>query len=250
MSRSSVVAGTLLLALAVAAPASAADWRKLLDQGLGGGSAASTAAGAALSNDEVVRGLKEALANGVESAVGALGRTDGFLGNAAVRIPLPASLDPLAGMLRTIGQQHYTDEFVQTMNRAAEAAVPESAAILGDAIRQMSVDDAKSILNGPDDAATRYFRKVGEARLTGRLRPIVSEATSRTGVTASYKQLVGAAGPAARMLDTGALDLDGYVTGKALDGLFVMIAAEEKRIRENPAARTSELLRKVFGAAR
>ena len=169
------------------------------------------------------------------------------LGNEAVRIPLPENLQTVGKMLNAVGQRRYADEFVRTMNRAAESAVPEASAILGDAIRQMSVEDARKILDGPDDAATQYFRRVGEERLTERLRPIVSDATSRTGVTASYKQLVDQAGSAAALVNTDSLDLDGYVTGEALDGLFLFIAAEEKRIRENPAARSTELLQKVFG---
>ncbi len=241
---------TTLLAAAVGHPPSAgADWKQLLEKTIEGATG-SSATSAALSNDEVIGGLKEALANGAERAVSSLGRSDGFLGNSEVRIPLPESLQPVGKVLSALGQQRYTDEFVSTMNRAAESAVPEAGAILGDAIRQMTVEDAKRILDGPDDAATRYFRKVGEERLTTRLRPIVSDATSRTGVTASYKQLVDRAGSAAKLIDTDAVDLDGYVTGKALDGLFLVIAAEEKRIRENPAARTTELLQKVFGGSR
>jgi hypothetical protein len=222
-----------------------ADWKKLLEQTLDSDTA-KNATSAALSNDDVIAGLKEALAKGAESAVNALGQTDGFLGNSAVRIPLPEKLKPISKVLKAVGQSRYSDEFVQTMNRAAESAVPEASAILGDAIRQMSVEDARKILNGPDDAATQYFRKVGEDRLTTRLRPIVSDATSRAGVTSSYKQLVDSAGSAAQFVNTDSLDLDGYVTGKALDGLFLFIAAEEKRIRENPAARTTDLLKKVF----
>ncbi len=234
-------------AASVVSSAAGADWKKLLERTLEG-DAASGAASAALSNDEVVAGLKEALARGAERAVASLGQSDGFLGNAAVRIPLPESLRGVASVLETFGQQRYAEDFVRTMNRAAESAVPEAGPILGDAIRQMSVDDARTILDGPDDAATRYFRRVGEERLTARVRPIVTEATSRAGVTASYKQMVDRAGPAAGLVGGESLDLDGYVTGKALDGLFAVIAAEEKRIREDPAARGTDLLRKVFGA--
>ena len=161
---------------------------------------------------------------------------------------MPDKLQSIGKVLDAMGQQRYADEFVQTMNSAAESAVPEAGAILGDAIRQMSVDDARTILNGPDDAATQYFRRVGEDRLTAKLRPIVSDATSRAGVTSSYKSLIEKAGPAAALISSQAVDLDGYVTDEALNGLFFMIAAEEKRIRENPAARTSELLQRVFGA--
>ena len=239
----------LVVAVTIFSNPAHADWKKLLEQTLGDNKAIGAAAtSAALSNEDMVSGLKEALANGAQSAVNALGRSGGFMGNSAVQIPLPDKLQGVANVLKLVGQQRYTDEFVQTMNSAAESAVPEAGAILGDAIRQMSVEDARTILDGPDDAATQYFRRVGEERLTTKLRPIVSDATSRAGVTSSYKNLVSQAGSAASLVNSDAMDLDGYVTNKTLDGLFFMIAAEEKRIRENPAARTTELLQKVFGA--
>ena len=202
----------------------------------------------ALASDEIVAGLKEALAQGAENAVSTLGRADGFLGDPAVRIPLPDRLAGVGSTLRTLGQGSYVDAFETSMNRAAEAAVPEASAVLGDAIANLSVDDAKAILDGPDDAATQYFRKVGEAKLTERMLPIVSDATSKAGVTSAFKDLLARAGPAAGMLGGGGLDVDRYVTDKALDGLFTMIAAEERRIRENPMARSTELLQKVFGS--
>ena len=209
---------------------------------------ASAAAGAALSNKDVIRGLKEALAKGAESAISSLGKADGFFGNGDVKIQLPSELEKLESLARSLGQGRYADEFQLTMNRAAEQAVPEASAIIGDAIREMSVKDAKKILNGPDDAATQYFRKVGEKRLTGKLRPIVEDATANAGVTRAYKGVVEKAGFAAKLLGNEEPDLDGYVTAKTLDGLFLMIAAEEKRIRDNPAARSTDLLKKVFGS--
>jgi len=235
-----------LVAALGAAPGAQADWKKLLEGTIGGGTASSTGA-AALTEQEITGGLKEALAQGAERAVAALGRRDGFLGNEQVRIPLPERLQGVGRVLGAMGQQHRVDELVTTMNRAAEAAVPEAGPILGDAIRDITLEDARRILDGPDDAATQYFRRAGEQRLTERLRPLVSDATDRAGVTAAYKQLVDRAGSAAALVDSRALDLDGYVTGKALDGLFLMIAAQEKRIRDNPAARGTELLQKVFG---
>jgi hypothetical protein len=247
MSTRSLVLLCLTTALALPGSASAQSskgWRGLLEQ-LGTSPGASVA-DAALSNDEIVGGLKEALAQGAERAVSTLGRSDGFLGNADVRVPLPGRLSGVGSTLRTLGQGRYVDEFEHTMNRAAEAAVPEASAILGDAIRQMTVEDARAILDGPEDAATSYFREVGEERLTTRMLPIVSEATSNAGVTSAYKGLLDRAGPAASLVGAD-LDLDGYVTSKALDGLFFMIAAEEKRIRENPVARSTDLLKKVFG---
>ncbi len=203
----------------------------------------------ALSNSEVVTGLKEALANGVETAINTLGKPGGFAGNKLVQIAVPESLNTVVTTARTLGQGAYVDSFEATMNQAAEKAVPEAATILADAIRQMSVDDAMNILNGGNDAATQYFRKVSEQALADKFKPIVTEATNTAGVTAAYKQLTGGAG---NMLDSflgggATLDVDQYVTNKSLDGLFKYIAIEEKRIRENPTARSTDLLKKVFG---
>jgi hypothetical protein len=236
--------------LLAAASAQSADWNKLLDSigaGKAPGSASQVTPASVLSNDELVGGLKEALAQGAERAVSTLGRRDGFLGNLAVKIPLPERLQGVESMLRTVGQGRYADEFIETMNRAAESAVPEAGPILGDAIRGLSIEQGRKLLNGADDAATQYFREVGEQRLTERLMPIVEAATSKAGVTGAYKQLLGSAGPASALIDTSSLDVDRYVTDRALDGLFKVIAAEEKRIRDNPVARGTELLQKVFG---
>lgn len=201
----------------------------------------------ALSNNEVVSGLKEALANGVESAVNTLGQPGGFLGNNIVEIAVPDSLKTIVSVARTAGQGQYVDSFETTMNQAAEKAVPEAATILADAIRNMGVDDAMSILNGPNDAATQYFRKTSETALIEKFKPIVSQATDKAGVTAAYKNLTGQATPLlGGLLGDSSLNLDQYVTNKSLDGLFKYIAMEEKRIRDNPAARTTDLLKKVF----
>lgn len=241
---------SLLTALLLLAPAPAwADWSSLLNslkstvEGSGQGSAG------ALGQGEVISGLKEALSKGTRYAVSTLGRKGGFLDNPQVRIPLPKSLQRVEQALRLVGQDRLANEFVATMNHAAEQAVPEAAGVFADAISKMTVSDAMGILNGPDDAATQYFRRVAGPELTQKMRPIISRATSRAGVTASYKRLVAGVPFAGDLVKDSNLNLDNYVTQKALDGLFKMIAAEEKRIRENPAARTTELLRKVFGAA-
>ena len=234
---------TLAVCLGLATTAHA-DWKSQLESLLGGGAKSGPTA---LSDQDIVAGLKEALDQGARRAVDELGQTDGFLSDARVRIPMPPELETVESALRTLKQDRYADEFIVTMNRAAEAAVPEASAILGDAIRQMTVADAKQILNGPDDAATQYFRRVGEERLTTRMRPIVSEATSKTGVTSSYKTFMDKAGFAAKLAGADSVDIDGYVTNRALDGLFLLIAAEEKRIRENPLARSTDLLKMVFG---
>lgn len=207
-----------------------------------------TAITAALTDEEMVRGLKEALSKGTQQAVANLGKDGGFLNNLDVKIPLPDELAKVEKLLRKLGQDKYADQFVATLNHAAEKAVPEAATLFADAISQMGLADAKSILKGPDDAATQYFRKTSEARLKERFLPIVKNATDQAGVTAAYKRLMRKAGPAARFLSPGATDLDGYVDDKAVDGLFKMIAAEEKRIRQDPVARTTNLLKKVFGS--
>ena len=207
-------------------------------------------ASAPLTGDEMAGGLKEALANGVQHAVRELGKPDGFLENLDVKIPMPKSLQTVERTLRAVKQEKLADEFVATLNRAAEQAVPEAAAVFADSIRQMTVTDAKNILTGPNDSATQYFRKTSEEKLREKFRPIVAKATTAVGVTAAYKNLLQQAGPAAALLGSEAGDLDGYVTQKALDGLFKMIAGEEQRIRENPVARTTDLLKKVFGGGK
>jgi hypothetical protein len=204
---------------------------------------------AALSEEEVVRGLKEALATGTRRAVSQLGKEGGYLDNAKVRIPMPESLAYVDRSLRAIGQGKLADEFTTTLNRAAERAVPEAAGIFADSISKMTLQDAAGILKGPDDAATQYFRRSGEAKLTERFLPMVREATDKAGVTASYKRLVQQLGPFAQYMGQDAGDLDAYVTRKAMDGLFLMIAEEEKRIRTDPLARGTELLKKVFGSS-
>jgi len=209
--------------------------------------AAQTAA-AALSDEDIVRGLKEALAQGTRQAVDRLGKAGGYLNNPSVRIPMPENLQKVEKLLRTLKQDKVADEFVTSLNHAAEKAVPEAAAIIGDGLAKMTLEDARGILKGPDDAATQYFRKTGEAQIRERFLPIVRQATQQAGVTSAYKRLMQRAGPYAQLMGSQATDLDGYVTDKAMDGLFKMIAEEEKRIRQDPLARTTDLLKKVFGA--
>ncbi len=210
---------------------------------------------ASLSQDQIVLGLKQALEKGVQSAVGQLGREGGFLQNPAVRIPMPAKLQGVEKTLRAVKQDQLADEFVTTMNRAAEQAVPEAAAVFGNAIQRMSIADAKAILTGTNNAATQYFRRTTSTNLYAKFLPIVQQATQQTGVTSAYKRLTQTAGSSGSLASLGrslmgaeSLDVDAYVTNKALDGLFTMVATEEKRIRENPAARTTQLLQQVFGA--
>jgi hypothetical protein len=203
--------------------------------------------GATLDAGTAAAGLKQALEHGTQQAVASLGRENGYFGNPRARIPLPENLVRLEKNLRKFGQGKVADEFTLSLNRAAEAAAPEAKAIFLQVIRKMSVKDAIGIVRGPDDAATRYFRQNSEDTLKSRFRPIVAAATDKVGVTNRYKRLLRDAGPVAQFVDVRSLDIDDYVTRKALDGLFVMVADEEKRIRQDPVARTTDLLRKVFG---
>jgi hypothetical protein len=202
----------------------------------------------ALSNTEMTKGLKQALDQGVQHAVKQLGQPGGYLDNARVRIPMPDQLAWTEKTLRAIGQDRIADDFVASMNHAAERAVPEVATVFGDAIQAMTLEDARGILEGPDDAATRYFRESSSDALAQRMRPIISEATSATGVTSYYKSMMSKAGSLTSLLGPQSVDLDGYVTQKAMDGLFLMIAEQEKLIRENPVERSTAILQKVFGS--
>ena len=213
--------------------------------------AAPLAAVTGLSQDEMIGGLRAALAKGVEHAVGALGTSNGFLADLAVKIPMPEELQQVEKTLRRLGRDRLADDFVTTLNRAAEQAVPQAAEVLGNSVKQMSLADAQKILTGTNNAATEYFRRTSATNLFTRFYPIVQGATAKTGVTGSYKQMMSKVPTAlTAFLGTDATDLDAYVTRKSLDGLFLKIADEEKNIRENPVARTTDLLQKVFGAVR
>lgn len=240
----------LLLAFAVAgtAPAALLDFLKPKTNV----TSASTSLLPGLSQEQVAEGLKQALGKGVQSAVTNLARPGGFLENPQVKIPMPEKLQAVEKTLRAMKQDQYADEFVTTMNRAAEAAVPEALPIFTDTLKSMTIDDAKKLVSGGNDSATQFFKTKGEKRIQEKMAPLVKEATGKAGVTAAYKKLLDQAGSGSSFLgrlnlNTASFDVDSYVTQKASDGLFKMIAEEEKRIRENPAARTTELLQKVFG---
>jgi hypothetical protein len=210
------------------------------------GSLVDGVAGAALSQTDMAAGLKQALEKGVGYAVDNLGTADGFLGNSKVKIPMPENLRKVEKVLRQVGQDKYADEFVVTMNRAAEEAVPLTADILKKGVSELTIDDAKKILNGPDDAATSYLRKIGGDQLRERISPIVKDSTARTGVTSQYKNLFNNMGFMGGFMNPDDYDIDRYVTDKTMDGLFKMLAEQEKLIRENPLERTTDLLKKVF----
>lgn len=201
-----------------------------------------------VSNFEIEDGLKEALSKGVGFAVDNLGKENGFLNDIRVKIPLPKSLQKVEKGLRFAGQGKLVDDFVASMNHAAEKAVPVAIDVFLDAIKKMTFDDAVKILtSGEQDAATQFFRRTSEEILRQKFRPIVEKFTEETGVTQKYKAMIGKYGFAAQFLGKDATDLGGYVTQKALDGLFFMVAQEEMKIRKDPLARTTSLLKKVFG---
>ena len=201
----------------------------------------------ALTDAEVARGLRQALVQGADRAVLQLGRENGFLANRTVRIPLPPSLTRADAILRKVGMSKYSDQLIIAMNRAAEQAVPEARVLLVEAVDRMSIADAKAILNGPEDAATQYFRRHTEGALTARLQPIVQQATQRVRVAEAYGQY---AGRAARfgLIKKEDADLNAYVTRRALEGLYLTIAEEERAIRRNPMQQSTDLLRRVFGS--
>ncbi|HSF48651.1 MAG TPA: DUF4197 domain-containing protein [Burkholderiales bacterium] len=199
------------------------------------------------SNADAVKGLKDALTQGASAAVAKLGVDDGFLKNPKVKIPLPENLQKVERMLRTFGMGQQADELVVAMNRAAEAAVPEAKALLIDAVKKMSVADAKQILNGGDNAATQYFRKVTEAPLTQKFLPIVNEATQKVGLAQQYNQFA-ASGARFGLVKEEDTKIENYVTRRALDGLYLVIGEQEKALRENPVQASTSMAKKIFDA--
>jgi hypothetical protein len=199
----------------------------------------------ALTNDEIAAGLKEALGVGTEKAVALVSKADGYYKNPEIKIPLPESVQKVEKLLRATGYGEKVDDFELSMNRAAERAAPEAKSIFGDAIKQMTFDDAKKILDGPDNAATLYFEDKTSSRLREIFKPIVKDAMGQVGVTRSYQDL-NAKVESMPFGKSISFDLDQYVTDGSLKGLFKMLAEEEKQIRTQPAARITDLLKKVF----
>ena len=206
-----------------------------------------TLGGQSLSEDEIAKGLKEALQVGTAKAVEKVSQVNGYFNNPKIRIPLPESVQKTEKLIRAAGFGPKIDEFELSMNRAAERAAPGAKSLFWDAIKQMSFGDAKKILNGRENEATLYFQEKTSPRLREIAKPIVRDAMSEVGVTRSYQELDRTV-RTIPFAGSYSFDLDQYVTDKALNGLFLMLAEEEKKIRENPAARTTELLQKVFGS--
>lgn len=228
--------------LAVGRPA-AAQFDRLLKgvPGIGGGGL-----GSGLSDVKIGQGLKEALQVATEKTVGLTGKTDGFFLNEAIKILMPENMRTMEKGLRLVGYGSQLDEFVLSMNRAAERASPQAKGIFFDAIGAMTFDDGRRILNGGDQAATSYFKEKTTDKLSATFLPIVDKAMNEVGVTRQYKGLVDRFQqiPFAK---TESFDLDRYVTGKGLDGLFHVLGEQEKQIRTNPTARVTDLLKEVFG---
>jgi len=200
-----------------------------------------------LSNADAVSGLKQALTDGSAVAVKMLGQDNGYFGNAKVKIPLPPSLQKIESGLRMMGMKKQADELVLSMNRAAEAAAPEARQLLVEAVKKMSVQDAKAILTGGDTAATDYFRRTTQEQLTQRFLPIVKKSTDRVGLAQQYNSLAGQ-GASLGLVKKDDATIETYVTRKALDGLYLMIAEQEKSFRQNPVGASSAIVKKVFGA--
>ncbi len=201
-----------------------------------------------LNRADIVSGLKEALIKGSQSAISTLGKENGFFAHPKLRIPMPEKLQTVEATLRKLKQDKIADDFVLSMNRAAENAVPKAMSIFSNAIKNMSIKDANGILQGSDNAATEYLKKTSGSQLHQQFLPIVKQATNKVGVTENYKALIDNLGMMSKLIDIESLDLDKYVTDKAVDGLFNLIANEEKLIRADPVARTTALLKKVFSS--
>ena len=202
---------------------------------------------AALSQADAAAGVKLAMERGANAAVDLLGRNDGFLGNPKVRIPLPGVLDDAAKLLKMTGQQKRVDELVTAMNRAAEAAVPEARSLLVSASKSMTVEDALAIVRGGETSVTDYFARKTREPLTAKFLPIVARETKKVSLADKYDAVAGKA-VGFGLLKKEDANLNGYVTGKALDGLFLVIGEEEKKLRKDPLGTGSDLLKKVFGA--
>lgn len=211
------------------------------------GAAKSAANLTSFSNDDQISSLKQALIQSAETAVANLSKENGYLGNDKVRIPLPGSLQKADGLLRKFGMGKYADDLTTSINRAAETAVPEAKNLLVGAVNKMTVDDAKGILTGGSDAATQYFRKNTETALAGKFKPVVATSIQKVKLAETYDQFAEK-GVQFGLVDKSDAKMDDYITRKAMDGLFLMMAEQEKAIRANPLEATGSLAKKIFSA--
>jgi Protein of unknown function (DUF4197) len=239
LTRTSLLATALALICSIYAPAQVDEALKKAGESIERGS------GSGLSDDKIVSGLKEALAVGATKAVALTGRHDGFLKNEAIRILLPPKLQPVGKGMRLLGMGEQVDDLEIGMNRAAEQATPQAKQIFLNAVKKMTFSDARQILTSHDTAATDYFRRTTSDELTASFTPIVHSSMERVGVVRQYNSVIKNA-PGGTAL-ASEFDLNKYVVEKTLDGLFLMLAEEEKKIRKDPAAQTTALLKEVFG---
>jgi len=238
--RSSIIFLCIIIATIGLGSASYAGWKDYLKQ-----AQESLTDKRTISEEEIIDGLKEALQIGTKNTVQQVSVYDGYYRNPKIKIPLPESVQKTEAFLRSAGLGGYLDEFEVSMNRAAERAAPEAKKIFLSAIRQMTFADARQILNGSENAATLYFKSKTYDELQFVFKPPVHEAMTRVGVTRTYRNLNDQI-RRFPFLDSFSFDLDQYVTSKALDGLFLILSEEEKKIREDPVARVTDLLKKVF----
>ncbi len=199
-----------------------------------------------LTQGDASGGLKDALSQGAKVAVQQLGKPGGFSNNPDVRIELPGNLGKAAKTMKMMGMGAQVDQLEASMNKAAEAAVPQAQALLLDSVKKMTVQDAKSILSGPQDSATQYLNKTSREQLRAKFLPIVKQATAQVGLAKQYNSFAGQAASFG-VIDAKSANIESYVTEQALDGLFTMIAEQEASIRENPAGAATSLAKKVFG---
>lgn len=200
-----------------------------------------------LTQGDASGGLKDALSQGAKVAVQQLGKPGGFSNNPDVRIELPGNLGKAAKTMKMMGMGAQVDQLEASMNKAAEAAVPQAQALLLDSVKKMTVQDAKSILSGPQDSATQYLNKTSREQIRAKFLPIVKQATDQVGLAKQYNSFAGQAASFG-VIDAKSANIENYVTEQALDGLFAMIAEQEASIRENPAGAATSLAKKVFGA--
>jgi len=236
--------------LALAAPAHAFDWGEMLKGVVskpGGQDPAGATGVDALSTTDINAALKEALTRGADAAVAQLGVKDGFFGNAQLKIPLPKNLQKAEKAMRMFGMGQQADDLVLAMNRAAEAAVPEAQTLFVDAVKQMTLEDAKGILTGGQTSATDFFRRKTETQLTERFLPIVKTPTDKVGLAQQYNRYAGMA-TQFNLIDKSQSNVEQYVTQEAMDRLYTLIGEKEAAIRANPVQAGSALLKKVFGA--
>jgi hypothetical protein len=210
------------------------------------GALGTAAGGSSAGAGDVAAGLKEALIVGTGNAVQTLSKSNGYLGDAAVKILLPQKLQTAAVVLEKAGYQKEVNDLILSMNRAAEQAAPKARPIFEDAVKKMTIEDAQKILKGSNTAATDYFKAKTTPQLTDAFKPVIADSMNQVGVTRSYKALTDRYTSMVPFGKMDSLDLDGYVTGKSLDGLFLKVGQEEAKIRTNPSARTTDLLQKVF----